>query len=62
MPTANTQSPQDAPKRRGRPSATPEQRAAWKRVRTLRLSDEHWSKLQAVGTSRLERWLDKVRP
>jgi hypothetical protein len=53
--------PQQPPKRRGRPPATPEQRAEWKRPRTIRLSDEHWHTLQELGgTAWLEPRLDRA--
>lgn len=37
------------PKRLGRPTLLPEQRTDPTPVRTLRLSDAHWSELQARG-------------
>lgn len=45
------------PKRIGRPSKAPEDRIVTP-VRTLRLSDAHWSELQARGgVDALRKWL-----
>lgn len=44
--------------RRGRPPLPPEKRAEPTPVRTLRLSDAHWSELQARGgVAELRKWL-----
>lgn len=44
----------------GRPPLPPEQRTAETPVRTLRLSDEHWSELQARGgVQALREWLSR---
>lgn len=48
-------------KRRGRRPATPEQRAAWKPQRSIRLDDDRWSKLRQLGTEWLERAIDRAR-
>lgn len=47
------------PKRLGRPPKAPEDRVTTP-VRTLRLSDAHWSELQARGgTAALREWLSR---
>lgn len=49
---------QEAPKRRGRPPASPEDRA---NPRTVRLDDARWHKLQSLGRAWLERQIDRAR-
>lgn len=49
---------QAAPKRMGRPPLPAGERKA---NRSVRLSDEHWAKLRALGTDWLERALDRAK-
>lgn len=45
---------------RGRPAAAPDHKAPTK-PRSIRLDDERWAKLQALGREWLERQLDKEK-
>lgn len=49
---------QQPPKRRGRPPAAAEDR---RKVRTLRLDDARWHKLQQLGREWLERAIDRAK-
>lgn len=48
------------PKRRGRPPVPPEQRSDAK-PRSVRLSEDRWAKLKALGTEWLERQIDRAK-
>lgn len=50
---------EETPKRRGRPAAPPEQR---REVRSIRLNDAHWKRLQELGGYWLEFQLDRAPP
>ena len=50
------------PAKRGRPAVPADQRAATlKPPRSIRLDDERWEKLKALGTEWLERQIDKAK-
>lgn len=48
------------PKRRGRPPLPPEQRRETP-VRSVRLDDARWAKLQRLGREWLERAIDRAK-
>lgn len=48
------------PKRRGRPPLPPEQRNTTP-VRSVRLDDERWAKLQRLGREWLEQQIDRAK-
>lgn len=48
------------PKRLGRPPLPPEQRKTTP-VRSIRIDDERWAKLQRLGREWLERAIDRAR-
>lgn len=50
---------QDPPKPRGRPPIPADDRV---QVRSIRLTDEEWAKLRAIGMARLRAWLARVKP
>lgn len=50
---------EETPKRRGRPAAPPEQR---REVRSIRLGEAHWKRLQELGGYWLEFQLDRAPP
>lgn len=50
------------PKRRGRPPVPEDRKAATlKPPRTVRLDDERWARLRALGTEWLERQIDRAK-